>query len=175
MRKVIIIVIIVAVFASVTAFVVLSGKNNKTGNNKQTASVSAPDFSELDLFGKDMISLKSYSNKVILLNFWATWCPPCKAEIPDLIRLYNQYKGKFIIIGISVDQTGADTVREFYKNYKMNYPVIMATSGILQNYGGITAIPTSFLISPDGKLIKTIVGYRSKDQYEAEIKPYLPK
>jgi cytochrome c biogenesis protein CcmG/thiol:disulfide interchange protein DsbE len=80
-----------------------------------------------------------------------------------------------MIIGISVDREGSDGVLKFYKKYGMNYPVVMAKPSIIKDYGGITAIPTSFLVDVNGKIIKTLVGSRSFNDYEAEILPYLPR
>jgi thiol-disulfide isomerase/thioredoxin len=136
---------------------------------------TAPSFSEPHIKGKGKVSLSQYSNTVILLNFWATWCPPCRFEIPDLIKLQNQYSNGFIIIGASVDEEGVDTVIEFYDQIGINYPVIMATAAMIRDYGGISAIPTSFVIDTNGKIIKTLIGYRKFKEYEAEITPYLPK
>lgn len=142
-------------------------------NLSQTVSrAKAPDFSARDIFGKEEITIKKQAGKLVLLNFWATWCPPCKMEIPDLIVLQSRYKEQFVIIGVSVDQE-PDTVRAFYKENKLNYPVIMATAEILESYGGITAIPTSFLINKNGDAVSKIVGYRSMDQYEDLIKQNL--
>lgn len=158
-------------------FLAASGKavqKQELQNLSQTvAKAMAPDFTEKDIFGKESVSLKRYSGKLVLLNFWATWCPPCKMEIPDLIALQTQYKDQFVIIGISVDQDGPETVKAFYRENKLNYPVIMATSEILESYGGITAIPTSFLINGKGEAVSKIVGYRTKEQYEDLIKANL--
>ena len=142
-------------------------------NLSQTVSrAKAPDFSARDIFGKDEISLKKYAGKLVLLNFWATWCPPCKMEIPDLVVLQTRYKEQFVIIGVSVDQD-VETVKTFYRENKLNYPVIMASAGLLESYGGITAIPTSFLVNKNGDAVSKIVGYRSMDQYEELIKQNL--
>jgi thiol-disulfide isomerase/thioredoxin len=134
---------------------------------------SAPAFSGKDILGKKEITLKQYTNKVILLNFWATWCPPCRAEIPDLIELFKKYKKNFMVIGVSLDQEGPEVVKKFYLDHNMNYPVIMGTQNIVSSYGGISAIPTSFIINKKGEIVKKILGFRNKKQYEEEIKPYL--
>lgn len=167
------IAVVVAVSALVITLAVMgkAGSKQDLQNLSQTVAKSvAPDFSAKDIFGKQDISLKKFSGKVILLNFWATWCPPCKMEIPDLIALQEKYKDKFVIIGISVDQEGPEVVKAFYTEYKMNFPVIMATADMISSYGGITAIPTSFVINGKGEAVTKIVGYRSKDQYEELIK-----
>ncbi len=140
--------------------------------DEQSNTQLAPDFSENDLSGKNTISLSQLRGKIVLLNFWATWCPPCKAEIPDFIRLYSDNKDKLIIIGASVDENKS-LVIPFFKSMKMNYPVIYATSDMISAYGGITAIPTSFLINQKGEIVKKFVGYRDKSEWSSEIKNLL--
>ncbi len=150
-------------------FACASGKTNTSGNG------GAPAIEGKSINGTADVSLKQFLGKVVLINFWATWCPPCRLEIPDLIKLHNTYKGKFTVIGISVDQNGIDGVRDFSKKHGITYPVIMADKTIIHNYGGIEAIPTSFLVDTNGNLVKKYVGMMNFDQYEAEIKPFLPK
>lgn len=165
---------VVIVFGALVFILALNGKAASKQNlqdlSQTVAKAVAPDFNVKDIFGNEDVSLKKYAGKVVLLNFWATWCPPCKLEIPDLIVLQEQYKDKFVIIGVSVDQDGPEGVKAFYQANKMNYPVIMATADMIASYGGITAIPTSFIINGKGEAVTKIVGYRSKDQYEELIK-----
>ncbi len=143
------------------------------GCARQKTTSKAPDFQAKDIFGNQTISLSNYRGKAILLNFWATWCPPCIAEIPDLTQLYDKYKEKLLIIGVSLDRESTEVIRDFYKRFKMNYPVIMGTPEIVKSYGGISAIPTSFLINKKGEIVQKIVGYRSKDQYESYLLPLI--
>ncbi len=101
-------------------------KTSIFGNN----SSQAPDFTVKDLKGRE-ISLSNYSGKVVFLNFWATWCRPCKTEIPDFIEAYNQYKDKGMeIIGISVERISPKSVLKLAEKYKINYPVVMSTDTI---------------------------------------------
>lgn len=153
-------------------FGALYGKSkvNKSETNKIKLEY---DFDEKDIFNKENISISKYNGRVILLNFWATWCPPCRMEIPDFIEMVNEYSNKFIIIGISLDSAGVDVVKNFYINNKMNYPVIMGTASIVNKFGGISAIPTSFLIDKKGNIRKKIIGYRTKQQYLSEIIPLI--
>ncbi len=145
------------------------GKTESSVKEKSEVQNKAPDFEEFDISGKNKISLRQFKGKVVLINFWATWCPPCREEIPDFVRLQNEYKDNLSIIGISVDQD-RNPVQPFYINMKMNYPVIFATEKIVDEYGGISAIPTSFLVNQKGELVKKIIGYRDKTQWESEIK-----
>ena len=124
----------------------------------------APAFVLKDLSGHPL-SLDTYQGKVILLDFWATWCPQCRKEIPAFIRLERQYRDRgFQVIGISVDNT-ARPVRKFYEDYMMNYPVAMCDSLTRRVYGGLTGVPTTFLIARDGHIESKMVG--APDNMEA--------
>ncbi len=130
---------------------------------KQDSS-EAPDFTLTDLNGTT-ISLSDYAGKVLFLNFWATWCAPCRAEIPDFVEVYNEYKDKGLeILGISVDQIGADQVRKFVEKYKMNYPVAMATNELFRDYPPPQGVPTTLVIDGDGKIRHKKVGMMSKQE-----------
>lgn len=124
----------------------------------------APDFTLKDLGGSD-ISLSDYKGKVLILNFWATWCPPCRAEIPDFIEVYSEYKDKGLeILGISVDQVSPDQVRQFVERNEMNYPVAMATNQLFKDYPPPQAIPTTLIIDREGKIQYKKVGMMSKQE-----------
>lgn len=137
-------------------------KTEKTsifGNN----SSQAPDFTVKDLKGRE-ISLSNYSGKVVFLNFWATWCAPCKAEIPDFIEAYKQYKDKGMeIIGISVDRISPKSVLKFVEKYKINYPVVMGTDKIQKDYEPGPYVPTTIIIDQEGKIRHRHIGYMSKE------------
>ncbi|MDT8300295.1 MAG: TlpA disulfide reductase family protein [Sedimentisphaerales bacterium] len=134
----------------------------------------APSFTLLDLNGKK-VSLSDYKDKVVILDFWATWCPPCIKEIPHFIELYNEYKNQgLVIVGISVDQKGVGIVKSFNRKYKINYPILMADNQVSRNYGNITGIPTTFVIDQAGKIRRMYVGYRDKAVFEEDIKQFLP-
>jgi thiol-disulfide isomerase/thioredoxin len=131
------------------------------------------DFAIKDLDGKD-VQLSSYKGKVILLNFWATWCGPCKAEIPGFVELQEKYKKDLVVIGYDVDDT-AEKARAFVTEYKMNYPVLLGLGreDVQDAYGPIWGIPASFLISKDGKICKRHMGIAPKETFEKEIKALL--
>jgi cytochrome c biogenesis protein CcmG/thiol:disulfide interchange protein DsbE len=133
----------------------------------------ATDFTLPSLDGKP-VTLSSFKGKVVLLNFWATWCGPCKAEIPAFVELQEQYAGDLVVLGLSVDDT-ADKAKAFATQYKVNYPMVlgMGHEEIQDAYGPIYGIPASFLISRDGKVCKRHLGIAPKAQFEREIKALL--
>jgi thiol-disulfide isomerase/thioredoxin len=132
------------------------------------------DFTMKDLDGKD-VSLSSFKGKVVLLNFWATWCGPCKAEIPGFVELQNQYgKDGLIVVGYSVDDE-APKARAFANEYKINYPVLLGLGreDVQEAYGPIWGIPASFIISREGKVCQKHLGIAPKAVFEKEIKALL--
>ena len=131
------------------------------------------DFVLKDLDGND-VKISAHKGKVILLNFWATWCGPCKAEIPGFVELQDKYKKDLVIVGFSVDDT-ADKARAFAAEYKINYPIMLGLGreDIQDAYGPIWGIPASFLISKDGKVCKRHMGIAPKAVFEKEIKALL--
>jgi len=124
----------------------------------------APDFSLTGIDGKPF-KLSDYAGKVIILDFWATWCPPCKAEIPFFIELKNQYGNKdLVILGAAMDDPSR--VKTFYKSHGMNYPVAITSQEMGMQYGGIQGIPTTFVIDKEGYIREKFVGYRPKQVFE---------
>ena len=132
----------------------------------------APPLKLTDLEGKSL-SLSEARGKIVLLNFWATWCAPCRAEIPDLIKLQKKYEGKLQIIGLSDDTGSADSVRDFVKKAGMNYPIAFASPELEAKFGGVMGLPTSFLIDPDGRVVQKHVGLRNPELYDVEIRALL--
>ena len=127
------------------------------------------DFTFKDLDGKN-VALSSFKGKVVLLNFWATWCGPCKAEIPAFVELQDKYKDDLVIVGFSVDDT-ADKARAFATEYKINYPILLGDGHeeLQEAYGPIWGIPASFIISKDGKVCRKHLGIAPKAVFEKEI------
>ncbi len=132
----------------------------------------APEFQLKDLAGKDL-SLASAKGKVILLNFWATWCGPCRAEIPSLIELQNRYKDRLQIIGLVVDDDDQDVVKQVVDSEGINYPVALADNQIRLAYGGIPALPTLFVINSEGRVVQKHVGLYNPALYDAEVRVLL--
>lgn len=140
-------------------------------------SCKAEGVAKLDLTMKDMdgadFKLADLKGKVILLNFWATWCAPCLAEIPDFVKVYNEQKDKgFVIVGVLTEDDAAQ-LKPFVTEKKMNYPVTIITPEVEDAYGPIFGLPTSVLIARDGSVCKRHFGPMTKEQLERELKALL--
>jgi thiol-disulfide isomerase/thioredoxin len=133
---------------------------------------AAPEF-KLDALDGKPLSLAAARGKVVLLNFWATWCGPCRAEIPDLIALQQKYKDQLQIIGLTVDDDDAATIKQVVAEEHINYPVAMASPEVRLQYGGIAALPTSFMVDAQGRVVQKHEGLRDPALYETEIRALL--
>lgn len=135
------------------------------------AENKAKEFSLKDINGKT-VKLSDYKGKIVIIDFWATWCGPCRRGIPDLISLQKEYADKLVVIGISVDREGQTKkdVPAFTKNNGINYPIVYADNKVISDYGGIEAIPTSFIIDKKGNIVKNFVGLVEKSEYVNIIK-----
>lgn len=132
----------------------------------------APPFSLADLNGRKL-ELADHKGKVVLLDFWATWCGPCRIEIPGLVRLQERYRDQgLVVIGISLDES-PEPVREFYREFGMNYAVAMGTDRVTELYGGILGLPTTFLIGRDGRIYSRHIGATDVSVFEGEVKELL--
>jgi peroxiredoxin len=132
------------------------------------------DFELKDMNGGD-VRLSDYEGKVILLDFWATWCAPCKIEIPGFIELYDKYRDQgFEVVGISVDDP-VDALRDFAMQLNMNYPVLVGDGrdDVKEAFGPLIGFPTTFIIGRDGTVCSEHVGFAPKAQFEAEIQSLL--
>ena len=133
------------------------------------AQQKAPNFSLKTYDGK-VIELSTLKGKVVLVNFWATWCPPCRAEIPDFIKVYTAYKSKGLeIIGIALDEEGWTKVKPFIERNKMNYPVVLGDAKVVRDYGSPEGIPTTFFIDKNGNVVDQQVGMLRKEMLEQRI------
>lgn len=133
----------------------------------------ASDFVLTTLEG-DTIRLSDYRGKVVIIDIWDTWCPPCRKGIPEFIEMFNTYRKKgFVVLGLALGQRGIDKVRSFAVEYKMDYPVAVLDQKVLDDYGPIRGIPTAFLIDREGRIVKKYVGYRPKQEFENDIESIL--
>jgi thiol-disulfide isomerase/thioredoxin len=160
---------------STPATVTPAASHDTAGGGDATAACMANpkqanwDFKLKDLDGKE-VELASFKGKVVLLNFWATWCGPCKAEIPGFVELQEKYRDQLTIIGYSVDDT-AELAKKYAAEYKMNYPILLGEGreDVQDAYGPIWGIPASFLISKDGLVCRKHMGIAPKAVFEKEI------
>jgi len=126
-----------------------------------------PELTMTTLDGKTMTS-KDLAGKVVIVNFWATWCAPCRAEIPDLVKLQTQYKDHLVIIGILSEDEPGPHVSRFAADYKINYPIVPETKELLAAFPGIYALPTTFMVGPDGRMMQKHIGQIRPAQIELE-------
>lgn len=145
-----------------------------TSSDLNTDNKTAPNFSLTDVNGK-AVSLAQFKGKVVIIDFWATWCPPCRRGIPDLISIQKEFKNKVAIIGISLDTDTKAQVVPFMKSMGINYHVVYGTNDVVSAYGNIEAIPTSFVIDQNGKIVAQHVGLTPKETYIEEINQLLKK
>lgn len=135
---------------------------------------NAPDFTLKRIGEGDYTLSKEAKNKVVILDFFATWCGPCKMEIPGFVELYQEYKDQGLeIIGASVDGDPPKVIPSFANKYGIDYPILIADPMIVAAYGGIRGIPTTFIIDKKGNVVNKHVGYVSKKVFEEEIKELL--
>lgn len=127
---------------------------------------AAPDFTLLDMEGKN-IKLSDFRGKVVILDFWATWCPPCRMEIPHFIALHQQYKGQGLeVVGVSLDNDGVKVVKPFAEQNKINYTMLVDGHPVARLFGGVQSIPTTFVLDRQGRVAKVLVGYNDKSVFE---------
>jgi cytochrome c biogenesis protein CcmG/thiol:disulfide interchange protein DsbE len=149
------------------------GLSARVGSAKDRKS--APDFALTDATGSS-VRLSSYKGKVVLLNFWATWCGPCKIEIPWFVDFEKTYNGRgFAVLGVSLDDDGWAAVRPYIEQKKVNYRVVVDDGATAKKFGGVEALPTTLLIDRDGKIAAEHVGLTSKSTYEDQIEQLLGK
>jgi len=147
-----------------------SGPNHPLG---LASATQAPDFTLESLDG-GKVRLSDLRGKAVLLNFWATWCGPCKIETPWLVELQNQYGPQGLqVVGVAMDDSGKEDIAKFAKDMGMNYPVLLGKEAVGDAYGGVPALPESFFIGRDGKIVDKIIGLRSRSDIEDSIRKAL--
>lgn len=160
-----------------------TGESNNTENKvaDTTSNVttsksndSAPAFTLKLTDGKD-IKLSDHKGKIVIIDFWATWCPPCRRGIPDLIDIQKKYSKDVVVIGISLDTETIDDVIPFIKKFEINYPVAYGTAEVVEAFGNIEAIPTSFIIDKSGQIVDKHIGLVDKSIYINKITELLKK
>ena len=140
---------------------------------KKVESTSNYDFTLPDLSG-EQVSFSDFEGQVIMVNFWAPWCGPCRVETPDLISLYDQYRERgFQVLGVAVAFKGEQSVHDFAMQSGISYPVLFGKNELVKQYGGFRGIPTTFLFSRDGRLHKKFTGMRPREQLAMDIEELL--
>lgn len=160
MKKLLLMMLLLSLFCVMTG---CNKNQNSTSSSNATVVSNGMEILNTERFKS---VLQEHSGKVILVNFFGSWCPPCKAETPDFVQVYEKYKdkNKFVIIGIAVDQNQAN-VLQFVKDFGITYPVYQADTSLLE-YFQINPIPTSFLFDKDGSLLDSMIGYMSRNIVE---------
>ena len=175
--------IVIAVVVLVIAGMLIAGKHlTRTpsfevalnSNSKSVKGQAAPDFQLTDLDG-NTVRLADLRGKAVLLNFWATWCPPCKVEIPWFVDLQRQYGSQGLqIVGVAMDEGHPrDKIAAFAKEMGVNYPVLLGNDKVADNYGGVDALPTTFYIGRDGKIVSRVFGLVSHREVEQNVRAAL--
>ena len=165
------------VVAFVVAFMLYFGYHQARGPGAVSAHLKqasvAPDFSLESLDGKTM-HLSDLRGKAVLLNFWATWCGPCKIEMPWFVEFQNQYGSQGLqVVGVAMDDASKEDIGKFAKDMGVNYPVLIGKESVGDQYGGVAALPETFLIGRDGKIVDKIIGLKGKAEIEAAVKKAL--
>lgn len=157
------IVLLFMVMLAIASLILLQTKDdyrNLSGKPILGKGVAAPNFTLPDMNGKS-VSLDQYRGKAILLNIWATWCPPCVEEMPSMERLYQTMKGEdFVLLAVSIDENGAEAVAPFMKKYRLNFTVLTDPKGTLKYKYQTTGIPESHIIDKNGTIVEKVIGPR---------------
>jgi thiol-disulfide isomerase/thioredoxin len=167
-------IVVALVVAGMLYFGFHAARRSGTGRSPAVAKATlAPDFTLDSLEGKSM-RLSDLRGKAVLLNFWATWCGPCKIEMPWFVDLQNQYGAQGLqIVGVAMDDASKEDIAKFAKDMGVNYPVLIGKEAVGDQYGGVPALPESFFIGRDGKIVDKIIGLKGKAEIEDSIKKAL--
>ena len=168
-----IVAVAVIVMGVLVAGIIFSGNEGNgspvvTEVSEVASSNKAPDFTLSDMRGNE-VSLSDFKGNIVIINFWATWCGPCRLEIPDLIDLQEKYNGDLVVLGVSLDYDGPSVVPQFAEKLGISYPVLYGNGQVAHRYGGVTGIPTTFVIDRDMNVYRRYIGYRPQTVFEKDI------
>jgi peroxiredoxin len=150
-----------------------SGGTGAIPANAGAIGSTAPEFELADLSGK-RVRLSDFKGKVVILDFWATWCGPCREEIPDFVKLQEKYRAQGLaIVGLSLDDDGEKAVRPFAEKHGVNYTMLLANTELADRYGGVLGIPTTFVLDRQGRIVKKFIGMMEPRTFEEAIQPLL--
>ena len=174
----VIIVVVVAIAAMLIGGKYLAQRGERSGTitaGGPKPGTAAPDFALQSLDSKT-VHLSDFRGKAVLLNFWATWCTPCRLEMPWFVELEKQYGPQGLqVVGVAMDDSGPDKVAKFAKDMGVNYPVLLGKESVGDEYGGLEYLPTSFYLDRDGKVVQRVFGLRSRSDIEDWVKEALSK
>lgn len=143
------------------------------GDGGGELSGGAPEFT-LPAVDGSMVSMSDYAGKVVLVDFWATWCPPCQEMIPVLSRLHREYSEEgVVILGVAFDDEGLSVLGKFVVEHQIPYKVLMGNRRVSNSFGGVSSIPTIFIVDREGRLVRKLTGFHTYGQLEEQIKRYL--
>jgi len=163
----------VSLIALLAVGIVCSSTARARAQETSLAGKPAPGWQLKDLNGKS-VKFSDFRRKVVILNFWATWCAPCRIEIPHFVELQKEYADKgFTVIGISLDDQGPEAVKKFVKQLAVDYPIVIGNEKVTEAYGRIDAIPATFVIDRQGHIVSQHLGYDDKATFEKEIQSLL--
>jgi thiol-disulfide isomerase/thioredoxin len=175
MRVLIILLIAGGVVAGIAATVMISSENDAVQpsvgqiEENEEGPRFAPDWELPDTEGSP-VKFSDFVGQVVIVDFWATWCAPCRLEIPELIKLQSTYRDRgFTIVGISLDQPGNPAVKDYMAEVGVNYPIVMGNAEVMEAFGDVDGVPTTYVIDRSGKVVAKHLGYTNRDVFEREI------
>lgn len=172
-RDPVILIVIAIVISLMLVFGIQKTRHNRQPNAGKLQGQPAPDFALASLDGKTL-KLSDYHGKAVLLNFWATWCEPCKIEMPWFVQLQQQYGSQGLqVLGVAMDDTDPKEITKFTHKMGVNYPVVVGKESVGDQYGGIPYLPSTFYIDRDGKVVDRVYGLVSRSEIEDDIKKAL--
>jgi peroxiredoxin len=162
--------IVTALFMALVAGCGVAGKetaDQKPAGKTAAAAPAGPDFALKDLNG-DVVRLSDLRGSVVIVDFWATWCPPCRQALPHLQAISNEYGGRGVkIVAIAMDDQGESVVRPFVAKNKLTFTVLLPDAQVDRAFGGVRSLPTTFVIGPDGKIFRKLVGFNPNETPQA--------
>ncbi len=173
-RDPVVIIVVVMVITLMLVFGIRKSRRSSPVSQATTTAMKvAPDFSLQSLDGKT-VHLSDFRGKAILLNFWATWCEPCKVEMPWIVDLQKKYFPDGLqVVGVAMDDASPEEIAKFTKQMGVNYPVVIGKDEVADSYGGLPFLPTTFYIGRDGRIVDKVLGIKGRGEIEDDIKKAL--